>query len=121
MKRVRLSDDVVERNIQYAIICKYLGCIPSIVTEEGQYLEVPDELYDKVVELMSSKPKVVATVRFPSKILTADIFMNELGVEPLHIFYSPEGIFIVVFDRDVDRVKLNDLLLSIFKPVIEVK
>jgi len=121
VKKVKLSDDPVERSIQYAVICRHLECLPSIITEEGHYLEVPDELYSKVVELMSSKPRVIATVKFPSKMLTADTFRSELGAEPLHIFYSPEGTFIVAFDRDVDRAKLINLLQRIFKPVIEVK
>ncbi len=121
MKRVRLSDDVIERYIQYALVCKYLRCLPYVETGTDHFIEVPDELYDKVLELIAQKPKVVVAVRFLAKPLTYDVFRDVLGVEPLHIFYSPEGIFTIVFDKDVDMGKLRSLISDIFRTVVEVR
>jgi hypothetical protein len=121
MKMVKLSDDPIIRNIQYALVCRSMGCLPYIVDESGSsYLEVPDELYDKVLMVLSTKPKVIVKVRFPAKLLTSDTFIRELGVEPLHIFYSPEGIFTIAFDRDVNLTRLMKLITSLFTPQIEV-
>lgn len=121
MRRVKLSDDAVIRYIQYARVCKKYGCMPSVATPDGIYLDVPDDIFDEVQKIISSRPKVIVQVKFPAQLLTADTFKQNLGVEPVQLFYSPEGIFVIAFDDDVDMSKLMDLLRSLFTPVIEVK
>ena len=121
MKRIRLSDDVVIRYIQYALVCKKYGCLPYIDAPDGIYLEVSDDIYDDVLKIVSSRPKIIVQVRFPARLLVSDTFKQHLGVEPVQLFYSPEGLFVIAFEEEVDMSKLMDLLRSLFTPVIEVK
>jgi len=121
MTLVKLSDDPVIRNIQYARVCKKYGCMPTIFSSDGFYLDVPDELYNDVLKTVSYRPKVIIQVRFPAQLLTVETFKQRLGIEPVHLFYSPEGIFTIAFDNDVNMQELLNLLKAIFVPSIEVK